>query len=415
MKTLILLLSLLATTALAQAGGAVEAPAPVTDAPRETPSEPANTLTPDTDKLGFLQGKVEALEEQFAETNAVVAALSKIKLSGYVQARYQNAENSASGVDGAGNPLVKDGFTVRYGRLAAEYRGTVARYFIQIDAVPSGVSLRDAEAGLTEPWTGKQMFSLTLGQTKWPFGYEAVQSDTERELPERSRVIRAFFPNERDRGVKVSFKYGPVRAWLGAFDGNGIGNKGFVGVDNDKEKDLYGRVAVDFKWIAGGISASTGKTLRPESPTAQGKFFDRNRIGVDVQAYLDLFPFGSTAIKGELVAGTTYQVSNVEQFGRTALGWYALIVQNIGKHEQAAIRYDYFDPATGVLTAVDSKDPTKPASTNPVQTVGFVVSHYFDEVLKASVVYEIPIVATTGTTDVAPRQNLFTLQLQAKF
>ena len=128
-----------------------------------------------------------------------------------------------------------------------------------------------------------------------------------------------------------------------------------------------------------------------------------------------MFPFGSTAIKAEFVAGTTYQSANVEVFGKTALGWYVLLVQNVFDHEQLAFRYDFFDPATGSVNAVDAKDPTKPASTNQIHTFGMLFTHYFDESLKASVVYEIPIVYTTGTTDTAPHQNLFTVQLQAKF
>jgi hypothetical protein len=383
--------------------------------PEAVPDEPANNLQPDLEKIGLLQGKVEALEEQFIESKNVLSGLSKIKISGYVQARYTYAENSLSGVDSAGNPLVKDGFSVRRGRAKIEYQGDIARYMLQIDATPTGVVLKDAEAAFTEPWTKKKYFSLTVGQTKWPFGYETVQSSGEREFPERTRMIRAFFNGERDRGVKLGFKGGPVRAWLGVFDGNGTANKGFIGIDNDTEKDFYGRIAVDFKWIAAGVSGSTGKTYKPTDAAATGRHYERSRIGFDAQLYLDLLPFGSTAIKAEVVAGRTYQSGGVEVFGQPALGWYALLVQNIGDHEQVAFRYDYFDPATGSPNALDSKDSTRPSSRNQVHTLGILASHYFDEALKLTVIYEIPLVATGGTTDFPPKQNLFTVQLQAKF
>ncbi len=411
MKTLILISCLFSLSALAEEdAGLPESVVPQSDAA----AEPANALQPD-EKIGLLQGKIEALEEQFAETSVIIKALSKIKISGYIQARYQYAENSLDGVDAAGNVLVKDGFTVRRGRLKTEYQGTVARYMLQVDATPTGVALKDAEAALTEPWSGKGILTLTGGVTKWPFGYEVVQSSGDREFPERTRMIRAFFNGERDRGLKLAFKYGPWRANLGVFDGNGMQNKAFIGVDNDREKDVYGRFAVDFKWIAAGVSGSWGETYRSDTPTTPGKHFPRNRIGLDAQVYLDLFPFGSTAIKGEFVAGTTYQSGNVEVFGKTALGWYLLLVQNIGSHEQVAIRYDFFDPATGTPNAADPANPSKTAGTNQVQTVGFLFSHYFDETLKVSAVYELPLVVTSGTTDSPPHQNLFTLQLQAKF
>ncbi len=383
----------------------------------ETPvaAEPANTLQTDSEKVGFLQGKVEALEEQFAESKGILSGLSKIKVSGYVQGRFSYAENSLSGVDPSLVSLVKDGFSVRRGRAKIEYQGTVGRYMVQIDATPSGVVLKDAEAGFTEPWSGKKYLTLTLGQTKWPFGYEVVQSSGEREFPERTRVVRAFFNGERDRGMKLQFKGGPVRAWLGVFDGNGTANRGFIGVDNDTEKDFYGRLAVDFKWFAAGVSGSRGLTYKPTDATGPGRHYERARIGFDAQLFLDLLPFGSTAIKAEFIAGRTYQANNVEVFGQTGLGWYGLIVQNIGDHEQVAFRYDFFDPATGTPNAVDPKDNTKPSSKNQIHTFGLVASHYFDEVLKLSVSYEIPLLYTSGTDDSAPKQNLLTVQLQAKF
>lgn len=407
MKKRVLFVCLFAAAAFAQEA------APAADAPVEPPP---NTLQPDSEKVGLLQGKVEALEEKFAETNAIVGALSKIKISGYVQARFQYAENSRSGVDAALNPLVKDGFSVRRGRVKTEYTGTISRFMIQIDATPTGVVLKDAEAGVTEPWTGKKYFSLTAGQTKWPFGYEVVQSSGEREFPERTRMVRAFFNAERDRGFKLQFKGGPVRAWFGVFDGNGTNNKGFIGVDNDTEKDYYGRVAVDFKWFAAGVSGSGGLTYRPtDAINGPGRHYERTRIGLDAQLYLDLLPFGSTAVKAEFIAGRTYQAGNVEVFGQTALGWYGLLVQNIGDHEQVAFRYDFFDPYTGTPNAVDGKDPSKPSSKNAIHTVGIMATHYFDEALKFSVIYELPLLFTGGTTDVAPKQNVLTLQLQAKF
>ncbi len=417
MKTLIglvlLAFGLTGRVALAQADAGLSA-----EIAADTPvAEVPNSLQPDSERIGLLQSKVESLEEQFAETNVVVKALSKIKFSGYVQARYQYAENSLPGVDTTGNPLVKDGFSVRRARLKTEYQGTVARYMLQIDAIPgpTGFVIRDAEAGLTEPWTGKSMFGVTAGITKWPFGYETVQSSNEREFPERTRMIRAFFNGERDRGIKFNFKYGPMRAWLGVFDGNGMQNKGFAGVDNDVEKDFYGRIAADFKFIAFGVSGSTGKTFRPANGTNEAHYFSRDRIGADAQVYLDLLPFGSTAIKAEFVAGHTYQSGNVEKFGVPALGWYALLVQNIGSHEQVGFRYDFFDPLAGTPNVADATDSSKPGSNNQVQTFGFLVTHYFDEVLKVSLVYEIPLVITEGTTASPPHQNLLTLQLQAKF
>jgi hypothetical protein len=402
---------------LALLGAAPVVAEPTATAPADAPTADApNALQPLEDKVGFLQGKLEALEEQYAESKNDILTFKKLKFSGYIQARY-------TFLDAA---IPESKFFVRRGRIKAEYQGSIARYMLQVDATGEGVSLKDAEASLTEPWSGKKLLTLTAGQTKVPFGYEVNQSSSEREFPERTGVVRAFINGERDRGVKLAFSYKFVRATLGLFDGNGIANTagfngkdsaGFLGKDNDTAKDFIGRVGVDFKWLALGVSGWKGTTKRwaDDSKAVDMARFDRTRIGVDAQAYLDLLPLGGTAIKAELISGTTYQSSGGEVFGRTGLGWYALIVQNIFEHEQLAVRYDYWDPATGTSTKVDSKDPAKPASTNPVQTLGLIATHYFDEVFKISAVYELPMTLTTGTTDVAPRRNLFTLQFMGKF
>jgi hypothetical protein len=375
-----------------------------TFAQESTPTEP-------NERIDAIEGKVTSIDEQLAEAKATLAGLTKIKLSGYIQARYQYAENSKQGIDSSANPLVKDGFSVRRGRLKATYLPSQYMSFVlQLDAVPSAVSLKDAEAHLTEPWTGQRL-QLTVGQTKWPFGYEVVQSSGDREFPERTRVVRAFAAGERDRGAKLNAKLGAGRLSLGVFDGNGTeyrvpgGQRLFV--DNDKNKDVV------------GLSGWWGRTMDPGNPTASTAVpstgtYDRTRLGADVQLYLDLVPLGGTAIKGEFITGRTYFSSGIEQLGVPALGWYLLATQNLGTLVQVAARFDYFDGQAGVGDAVSSSNPAAPASRNGVGTLGLLAAYYFDESIKITAVFEVPL---TGTVDTAldPNDNLFTLQFQAKF
>src|SRR5689334_12731807 len=98
--TLSLIAALLAAVSTTDTPPAPPAPkpeAPVTapdDRDAETPAAAAqccapNALNPEAEeKLGWLQGKIESLEEQFIENKNIVAGLSKLKISGYVQARY---------------------------------------------------------------------------------------------------------------------------------------------------------------------------------------------------------------------------------------------------------------------------------------------------------------------------------------
>lgn len=382
---------------------------------QETPAAPESSAAaqetpaaPSTDeRVTNTEGKVASIEEQLAEIKSALSPLTKLKFSGYVQARYQWEEAREDGTGGFSR------FTVRRGRLKATYTGDIAQFMLQIDAVPTGVGLRDAEATLFIPGT-KQQHALTLGQMKWPFGYEAVQSSSEREFPERSRVIRAFLPDERDRGVKYSARVGFLRLAAGVFDGNGLNYPGSVGVDNDKEKDVIGRAGFDLKWISGGVSGWYGHTMGKGLGEDFRHAHERSRLGADLQVYLDFLPFGATALKGEYIHGRTYVSNGVELLDRVASGWYALLVQNIGLQNALAIRYDYFDPAHGISNGAAAAGSDRPAGTNAVGTLGATAIHYFGENMKLSVSYELPMTATVdGVKD--PHDNLLTVQMQARF
>ncbi len=368
---------------------------------------PPNALRPDAERVDWLQGKLESLEEQYAETKNDVFTFKKLKISGYVQARYAYLD--------AQPPLSQ--FSVRRARLKTEYQGDWARFMLQIDAMGGSDFIRDAEATLSEPWSGKQYLSLTAGLHKVPFGFEGPYSSVDREFPERTLMTRSFFPGERDRGVKLTFHSRFLWAYAGVYDGNFTQMPGFTTKDNDTEKDVTLRVMADFKWFVIGTSGVIGRTLKPaDAVQEQGAHYvPRNRLGFDAQLYLDLFSFGGTSLIGEFVAGTSYWASGIERAGQSALGWYLLLTQNIFEHEQVSFRYDFFDPATGTRNQPDPTKSTKPAPLNQIQTFGIALTHYFDDVFKASVSYEMPMVFTSGQGDVAPRQNLLTVQFQARF
>lgn len=305
-------------------------------------------------------------------------AEDKLKLSGYVQARYTYEQ---------GDPDSSQ-FGVRRGRLKASYANEWSRYVLQVDATPSGVSLKDAEATFIEPWTGRKT-SLTLGQTKLPFGFEAPQSSSAREFPERSRVVRALVSGERDRGAKINAKLGFLLLDVGVFNGNGVDKTS----DNDRAKDVVGRVGVDFDWLKAGVSGWWGKTLEL-IPDTDGRYSPRNRVGADLQVKRQLIGLGSTEVRAEWITGQTWVRKGVEQFGDSATGWYATVVQGVGASTHVAFRYDHF-AAKGV---------------NAVDTFGLAVTHDLSKTLEVTGAFEVPV--TAGAAD--PSDNIFTLQLQAK-
>jgi hypothetical protein len=390
--------AVLAQEAPTSAESPVTQPAPAPLPPAEPTSDERVTTT---------EGKVASIEEQLIEIKNSLSPLTKLKFSGYVQGRYQWEETREDHTGGYSR------FTVRRARLKATYTGDWAQVMLQIDASPTGVTLKDAEATLFIPGTQQNM-AVTVGQMKWPFGYEAPQSSSDREFPERTRVVRAFLPDERDRGAKYSGRIGVLRLSAGVFDGNGLNYPGSVGVDNDKEKDVIGRAGFDLKWISGGLSGWYGHTLGISPGETLRRAHERSRLGADLQVYLDVLPVGATSLKGEYIRGKTYVSSGAEQLDRVASGWYALLVQNLGLSNAVALRYDYFDAVNGIPARASGSGSTTPAGTNAVGTFGATLIHYFGENLKASVTYELPMTEVAESAK-DPHDNLLTVQLQARF
>jgi len=376
------------------------------------------------EKIDEVKGRVDSAEEQVAEMKVDLSGLKKIKLSGYVQGRWQESRAAKTDTGTTSPATANDGFSVRRGRLKATYDGSISEYVLQIDAVPSGVTLKDAEATLKLPWLQGR---VTIGQTKWPFGYEVLQSSGDRQMPERTRVVGAFAPGERDRGIKLSAKYQFVDLKIGVFTGNGTGYRGYnltsnvavtpTGLDNDTAKDVLGRLGVDFGFVVAGVSYWTGDTFRPAytptgQPTVPGAYYTRDRLGVDAQVYLDLLPIGGTALKGEFITGETPYVSGYELLGKKARGWYLFLSQWLGTNFEVVARYDTLDLDTGAGDTANAQGV--PGSLNRVDTFGFGALWHPDGNFKVAAIYEIPTTGVpAGGKD--PADNLFTLQVQAKF
>src|SRR6185503_7851265 len=147
--------------------------------------------------------------------------------------------------------------------LKTVYEGTNAEYLLQIDAVGDGVTLKDAEATFVDTWTPFN-FRLTMGQFKWPFGYEVLQSSGDREMPERSLVIRKLFPGERDRGVRLSGRHDWLRFSTAIINGTAFTSDAaaYTTYDQTSFKDVAGRIGGDFGFLAVGGSFHWGHELK---------------------------------------------------------------------------------------------------------------------------------------------------------
>lgn len=397
------------------APGATAAPA-VPGPDITPPSEPLPEERPLPERVSELEGRVEGINESLLETKSTANSLAKLKFSGYIQGRYQWHDNSVSGVDDDGEPTNLNRFYVRRGRLKATYVGDNAEYMLQIDATQDGVVLRDAEATFVDTWTPLGL-RLTVGQFKVPFGFEVLQSSSDREMPERAAVIRALFPGERDRGLRLQGRWEWLRFSLALVNGNFLADHAVYGTnDPNRSLDGIGRVWGDFGFLAVGLSGHYGEKLAidPALATATQRY-GLWRAGADAQLYHDIEGVGGLVLRGEFIVGRdshrSYRgMAEDPCLDRKSLGWILTVVQNIGDHFGVVARLDQFDRDAGCPSMTTSL--LDGIRVGQLTTIGGGVLVHVSGNLKATVVYEHPI----EQEGLASRGNDFlTSQLQARF
>lgn len=320
------------------------------------------------EELTKVKGQVDGLNESYLETKTTVDKLAKLKIGGYIQAQWQHADSNGIGSVAGGNfPGTSDQrLQIRRGRLKASYDAGTSQYIAELELLPSGVSLKDAEIVLIEPWL--KTFSLAGGLMDRPFGYEIGYSSSAHETPERSRLAQTVFPGEKDLGVKLeinpnesmgalswfSLKAGAYTGTAGASapgnvvalsptkvttvkDSTGKATKDTVtmnlptgkavpaanGDEIDSSMDFIGRLGFKLPFndinlaIDGGVSAYYGRSLSGNDTVYQmsgtilgittgnkNKNLVREAYGADLQLYYDLPVIGGMCLRGEYVQGT---------------------------------------------------------------------------------------------------------------
>jgi hypothetical protein len=417
----------------------VEAAAPAAPAPAV-----ATSVSPALDaRLGAVETKLAGTEETVGALQSTVDGLKKIKVGGFVQGRYEYHQDA---LDGTLRPKSENRFYVRHAYLGAKYEGKNAEYFLQIDANNSdGVVLKDAEATFVDTWTPFHL-RVTLGQFKIPFGYEILQSDADREMPERATVITTLFPGDRDRGLRLQGTYEMLRLNVALVNGASFGQKdpsnyfGVVqnGYDPNGFKTIVGRLGADLGFLVGGFSWMWGRTLDTkfgaldviDTSSTAGKLlpdaytsFEQTRLAGDVQGYVDVPEVGGLAIKGEMIwarkTNRDYDLAKANScLNSQSLGWMITVVQNIGPYLGVALRLDQFDPL--LSSTVDPKcyDTTvtpKPTAaiavrdTDRLTRLGVALLAYGSAAIKFTLSYEH--LWETPALD----NDILTAQLQARF
>lgn len=332
------------------------------------------------------------LSESLTEVRNTVDLLSKLKVSGYLQAQFVDDERSRNELAGAGTRNL-DQFSVRRARVKFTYQMTPSsRFVLQPDVTSSGVTLKDGYVEFTEPWTSWK-HTLTAGQFNWPFGFEIMYSSSAREVAERSRVVRTLFPGERDRGVMLSgLGLGERLSYRVALV-NGTGTT--QSFDANKRKDLVARLGYSFGPLDVGASGYRGADLVATSTSSTGREFARERYGIDVQWAT---PVPGLGLRGEYITGKQAPASGT---ARTAShdvdGWYFYAIQNLGTRHQFVVRFDQYDPDTDI-------------AGNAIRTINPAYVFHWDAHSKVMASYEA---IETQSSD--PGDDVFTLRYQFSF
>jgi len=357
---------------------------------QEQPAEP----TPEE-----LAGKIESLTEAFTEARNVLDALSRLRVTGYIQAQFVRDERSVNETTSNTATRNLDQFSIRRGRVKFTYTAApTARFVIQPDITTSGVVLKDGYVELTEPWTTWRN-TMTVGQMNWPFGFEIMYSSSSREMPERTLMYRTLFPGERDRGAMLSgVGFGDhLNYRIGFYNGTGTSQS----FDFNKRKDLVGRFGGSWGPLDGGVSIYRGAELVSLTGQVSGREFVKRREGIDVQW---VTPVPGLGLRGEYLRGkqppapgapvATAAATDVE-------GWYFYVIQNLGTRHQFVVRVDQYDP---------NSDAASNAASWYTRTTGGSYIFHWDANSKVMIAYEQP-----KRQQQDPDDNVWTVRYQYVF
>ena len=352
------------------------------------------------------EGKLNALDERVLVNETDLGKLNRIKVSGYVQAQWILNDKDHVTVNEPTNT-----FFIRRARLKFTYEALDGvKFVLQPDFSTGNLALKDAYAVVNIPKL--KDFTLWAGQFNRT-NYEVEYSSSQREVLERSKVIRAIYPGEREVGVKFEYNGStiPLKFQLMAMNGNFTGAQP---IDYDSKKDLMGRLVYSIKLPGAGLGIDLGPNFyyghtgikyntfvsdengKLDSTSYKaGDYLPKQWMGGEIQIFADIL--GGMALKGEYVQGINSLSSSTNQDSKAALaarradptklrhfsGYYLYLIKNIGRKDQFVLKYDFYDPNTKL-----SGDAAKGDVSWKTYTVAW--QHYLNDHIRISLQYEMP-------------------------
>ena len=380
------------------------------------------------------EGKLTALDDRVLVNEADLAKLNKIKVSGYVQAQWEYYSKDLVKTNDPTNT-----FYIRRARLKFTYEpADGVKFVIQPDFSTGNLALKDAYAVVNVPFL--KDWTLWAGQFNRP-DYEVEYSSSQREVLERSRLIRTIYPGEREIGAKLEYIGSkiPLKFQLMVMNGNFTGANA---KDVDSRKDIMARLVYSLKMPSAGMGIDFGGTGYFGGNRAKtnnyvlesngvldsinvGDYLKKQWFGAEVQVYADVL--GGLALKGEYIAGTNSTASTTASTATITArkadpnkinnfsGYYVYFIKNIGQKNQFVAKYDFYDPNTKL-----SGDAA--GSSVNYKTLTLAWQCYVNDNIRISLNYEMPQneksasvknIAGVGSTQL--KDNTLGIRIQAKF
>jgi hypothetical protein len=151
-----------------------------------------------SERMDNQEGKINAIDERVLLNESDLGKLTKIKVSGYIQAQFESYQEDLIKINDPNNTIY-----IRRARIKFTYEATDGiKFVLQPDFSTGNLSLKDAYAVVNIPKL--KSLSLWAGQFNRP-NYEVEYSSSQREVMERSRMIRTLYPGEREIGLKLEY------------------------------------------------------------------------------------------------------------------------------------------------------------------------------------------------------------------
>lgn len=325
---------------------------------------------------------MEELEERTGLLESKLNKLSCLKISGYVQAQYQYAQEKGSTKVGNHTnekvPTDDEGegygrFGIRRGRVKIAYEKNISKAVFEMDITEKGVSTKNAYFNVSDPWT--KSCSLQFGVFDRPFGYELGYSSSTRESPEYSAMCNKLFPDEKDLGVMLTLaaqKESPIsflKFQAGVFAGNGLKQESnsrldFIGrLSLKKNLDGNGEMECGVSYYNGGVYQGTKNVysmnrdafVADTADSNLGEYAKREYLGFHGALTLSS-DAGMTKLMAEYVFGQQPGAQNntkspndndngkTDTYLRDFSGWYIMFVQDLGPSPLSIVaKFDSYD------------------------------------------------------------------------